>query len=151
MSQPERIEQGTVAAINDRGVKLGEVWFNWSKFAEVARPEVGQEVELLIRGDRWVQGCRVLGADGTPAADDDDPGSWGYGPGTGSAAPRPVRQAAPVQAPAAPVKATSKATLKAAALAAAAHFHSGRAGEEGAEDDVYGTALRFLAFLEDSE
>jgi hypothetical protein len=51
----------------------------------------------------------------------------------------------------APAKAPGRATLKAAALAASAHFHSGRAGEEGAEGDVYATAFRFLAWLEDAE
>jgi hypothetical protein len=45
-------------------------------------------------------------------------------------------------------RATGLAGLRAAALAAAAHFHSGRGGEE---DEVYGTAYRFLAWLTEEE
>jgi hypothetical protein len=68
---------------------------------------------------------------------------------SGRAAPS-TRAASAAPAPA-PTKVTSRATLKAAALAASAHFHSGRAGEEGAEGDVYETAFRFLAWLEDGD
>ena len=101
---------GEVEAVNERGVKVNGAWLNFSKFSEVPRPEVGQTVALTVRGDRWVQGLRVLGADGqvplddfdgtqAPPVDDDDPGTWGYrGEGRGTAAPRPVRQAAPAPA-----------------------------------------------------
>jgi hypothetical protein len=39
--------------------------------------------------------------------------------------------------------------LKAAALAAAAYFHSAR--PESTEDDLYGTTTRLLAWLEDGD
>jgi hypothetical protein len=166
---------GEVEAVNERGVKVNGAWLNFSKFADVPRPEAGQTVAVTVRGDRWVQGLRVLtpgaldeleGAEAgpdfgdfseAPPVDDDDPGTWGYGSGSGkgSAAPRPIRQAAPApptgDAFRAQAKAPGRATLKAAALAAAAHFHSGRAGEEGAEGDVYEMAFRFLAWLEDGD
>jgi hypothetical protein len=63
-------------------------------------------------------------------------------------APRPAPAAPTVPAVAPPPPATSPAALRAAALAAAAHFHSGRGSEE---DDVYGTAYRFLAWLTEED
>lgn len=156
--QQDTTTTGEVEAINERGLKVNGAWLNWSKFAEVARPEVGQTVVLTVRGDRWIQGLRMLGPGGQaaldelgddgPPPDDDDPGTWGYAPKGGGAAPRPVRPAAPV-APAPVIKPTGRATLKAAALAASAHFHSAR--PENTEDHVYETAYRFLAWLEDEE
>jgi hypothetical protein len=149
--QQEHMEQGTVEAVNDRGVKIGGAWWNFSKFSEVAPPQVGQEVQLLIRGDRWVQACKVLGADGQVVShdeynssrpfdgpQDDDPGTWGYGT-------PPKASARPAPAPPAP---KGRATLRAAALAAASHFHS---TGDGKEDDVYATAYRFLAWIESDD
>jgi hypothetical protein len=156
---------GTVEAVNERGVKINGAWLNFSKFASVTPPEVGQEVVVTVRGDRWVQGLRVAGmsmeeiaggaepdfGEAAPA-DDDDPGTWGYGSSKGSAAPRPVRSGAPAR-PAEPVSTpparNGRATLRAAALAAAAHFHSAK--PESSEDDLYGTATRLLAWLEDAD
>jgi len=46
-------------------------------------------------------------------------------------------------------RAPTTPSLKAAALAAAAHFLSGK--PESSEDEVYGTAYRFLAWLQDEE
>lgn len=156
--------RGTVDRTNDKGITLEgrDGWLNFSQFHQVPRPERGQDVEVLVAKGRFINGLKILagmglgeiaGAD-APApdfgeaapVDDDDPGTWGYGSGKGSAAPRPVRQAAPAPAP---VKATGRATLRAAALAAAAHFHSGKA--DSTEDAVYETALRFVAFLEDGD
>ena len=56
MSQQEHIEQGTVAAINDRGVRIGETWFNWSKFAEVGTSRAGAEGKGHLAGG--CAGCR---------------------------------------------------------------------------------------------
>jgi hypothetical protein len=157
----DTIVTGTVEAVNERGVKLNGAWLNFGKFAEVARPEAGQTVAVTVRGDRWVQGLRVRTSDaldepegeagpdfGEAAPVDDDPGTWGYrpGPGRGSAVPRPVRRAAP--APVAP-RGGSGATLRAAALAAAAHYHSAR--PESTEDDLSATAIRLLAWQEEGD
>jgi hypothetical protein len=43
----------------------------------------------------------------------------------------------------------TRAALKAAALAAAAHFQSGK--PDSTEDEVYETAYRFLAWLQDDD
>ena len=160
---PDEVVRATVEAVNERGAKLAGIgWANYSRYGNVTPPEVGQEVEATLRegktGGKWIQKLRALDANGNPAApngpfelgagpeDDLDPATFGYDtPGRGSAAPRPIRQAAPAPAP----RSGSKATLRAAALAAAAHFLSGK--PESTEDDVYSTALRFVAFLEDGD
>ena len=68
---------------------------------------------------------------------------------SGAAAAGRATRAAPVP-PAAPpaLPAGDGTVLRAAALVAAAEFHSRRGSEE---DDVYGTAYRFLAWLTDEE
>jgi hypothetical protein len=157
--QRERMVRGTVEAVNERGVKLAGAWLNFSKFADVARPDVGDEVEVVVKDDRWVNGLKVMGADGqvvsredydpnapfgeAPASlrgpQDDDPGSWGY-----NAPPKASARVAPV----APAPKTSKASLRAAALAASAHFHS---TGDGREEAVYDTAARFLAWIESDD
>ena len=142
------------------GFKVAGEWINYGEYYKGPKPERGKLVEVVAKG-KYARRIKLLTAGGLDALEgeappdfgeaapvDDDPGAWGYGSGKGSAAPRPVRQAAPAPAP---TKVTSRATRKAAALAASAHFHSGRAGEEGAEGDVYETAFCFLAWLEDGD
>jgi hypothetical protein len=146
----ERIVAGRVDRENDTGIRVVQadgtaVWADFGQYFKGPRPGVGQDVELLVKG-KFIRTAKVLGAGGEPMPWDEDD-SFGGGddsaPAQGTAAPRPIRQAAPAPAP---TKAPGRATLKAAALAAAAHFHSGRA--DSTEDAVYETAHRFLAFLE---
>jgi hypothetical protein len=153
--QRERMVRGVVEGVNERGIRIGGAWLNFSKFAEVARPDVGDEVEVVVKDDKWVQGLKAVGADGQivsredydPNApfggpQDDDPGSWGYG-----TSPKASARPAPT-APSPVGPKTSKASLRAAALAAAAHFHS---TGDGKEDDVYDTASRFLAWIDSDD
>jgi hypothetical protein len=155
----DEVVRATVEAVNERGAKLtGVGWCNFSKFGNVAPPAVGDEVEATLRpgkqGGYWIQGLRPVGdapagSDrdfGTDAPEDDlDPSTFGYDtPARGSgAAPRPVA-AKPV-----PAKPAGKATLKAAALASAAHFLSSK--PEATEDAVYDLAYRFLAWIEEAD
>ena len=155
----DEVVRATVEQVNERGAKLTEFgWCNFSKFGNVTPPSAGDEVEATLRpgktGGYWIQGLRPVG--GGPAGsdrdfgqdsepeDDLDPATFGYDtPPRGSgAAPRPV--AKPV-----PAKPANRATLKAAALASAAHFLSGK--PEATEDGVYDLAYRFLAWVEDGE
>ncbi len=108
---PDEVVRATVEQVNERGAKLtGIGWANFSRYGNVAPPEVGQEVEATLRagktGGFWIQRLRVLDAAGNPAApagpfalgegleDELDPSTFGYdGPGRGSAAPgRSARQ-----------------------------------------------------------
>jgi hypothetical protein len=92
-------------------------------------------------------GFRVApGLDGPPAGDY-PAGSAAPRRVTGEVGPAPT----PPPAPRAPSAARTPAlpSLKAAALAAAAHFLSGK--PDSTEDAVYQTAFRFLAWLEDDE
>lgn len=160
MAVPTQRITGPVEAANDKGIKVDGRWLNYSQFHQVDRPEVGQVVELDVAKERFINGLRVLGADGSPVIpdgpwpvaeglrapeeDDLDPATFGYdGPPRGSAAPRPA------QRPAAPPAKGGRATLRAAALAAAAHFLSAR--PDAGEDDVYSLAYRFLAWIDEGE
>ena len=156
-------------------MKINGAWLNFSKFAAVAPPEAGQTVAVTVRGDRWVQGLRILGPGGldelegaagpdvgeAPPADDDDPGTWGYGSGKGSAAPRPVRQAAPsptvrpqpAATPAAPVPAPapvrSRESVRATCVLAAATWSQGRTDVDA--QDLVGIAELLYTWASDKE
>lgn len=155
----ERIT-GVVASVNDKGLKLEghDGWYDFSRFRTFsALPARGETVTLTVARGKFINAIgddagaqagaapRAAAGDQMPW-DDDDTFGGDDAPGKGSAAPRPIRQPAPAPPP---VKATGRATLKAAALAASAHFHSGKA--DSTEDAVYETALRFVAFLEDGD
>lgn len=55
---------GVVAASNDRGVKLGETWYNYSRFTPLpaslrARLVPGARVVLEVDGRRWIAGAVI--------------------------------------------------------------------------------------------
>src|SRR3954453_13951489 len=106
---PDEMVRTTVEAVYERGAKLAGIgWANYSRYGNVTPPEVGQEVEATLRdgktGGKWIQKLRALDARGAPVEsdpfggeDDLDPETFGFNsPARGSAAPRPVRPAAPV-------------------------------------------------------
>jgi hypothetical protein len=188
-TQTQTQQTGEVEATNERGIKLGGRWLNYSQFHRVPRPETGHVVRVTLQRDRFITDLEVLDgaalddAEGAadpgevdgdfpefegpppaappPAASDVAAGldrpPTGDNPG-GTAAPRraPVR-VAPAPTPAPPPRAQvpttpqppTRAALKAAALAAAAHFQSGK--PDSTEDAVYETAYRFLAWLQDDD
>jgi hypothetical protein len=83
---PERTEQGTVEAQNDRGIKVGGSWYDFGNFYEGERPGVGQEVELVARG-RFIRSLKI---DGVEAGGSAPRGGGGPAAGFGSppASPR---------------------------------------------------------------
>jgi len=50
---------GQVEATNDKGIKLGGGWFNYSQYAHVPRPLRGQAVQLQVKG-RFIKPLAVL-------------------------------------------------------------------------------------------
>jgi len=48
---PAETIRGAVEQVNERGVKLGGRWFNFSKYAAVTPPARGQAVILTVKGD----------------------------------------------------------------------------------------------------
>jgi hypothetical protein len=77
---PERTEQGTVEAQNDRGIKVGGSWYDFGNFYEGERPSVGQAVELVARG-RFIRTLKIDGveAGGSAPRSGGGPAS-GFGP-----------------------------------------------------------------------
>lgn len=54
------VVRGVVEATNDTGLRMDGRWYNYSRFAAVPRPEVGQAVELALKG-RFVTGLKLTG------------------------------------------------------------------------------------------
>jgi len=53
--------EGIVEAMNERGVKIGETWYNYSRYAEQIAPhEVGDKVKLGVDGQGFVRMLEVL-------------------------------------------------------------------------------------------
>ena len=50
---------GVVEAVNDKGIKIDGEWYNFSKFNRVQIPNVGDEVELEVKGE-WIKSLRNL-------------------------------------------------------------------------------------------
>ena len=65
-SEPETL-RGVVEAANDKGIKIGERWVNYSQFRQVPRPDPGQEVEVELDKGRFINALTVVsGAGGGP-------------------------------------------------------------------------------------
>jgi len=47
--------RGVVDSINQSGIKVGEAWYNFSKFNNVQRPNEGDMVEVELKDDKWIQ------------------------------------------------------------------------------------------------
>jgi hypothetical protein len=169
--QTQTEQTAEVEATNERGIKLAGRWFNFSQYHQVPRPEVGQLVRVTLQKGRFISGLKVLThgdlddaegeADPTDGAFADFEGPPPPPPPTDdypadTAAPRRVPgrvlpTPVPPPAPRAPSASRTPAVplLKAAALAAAAHFQSRT--PDSTEDAVYETAYRFLVWLQDDE
>ncbi|MGB7291024.1 MAG: hypothetical protein WBD99_02485 [Thermodesulfobacteriota bacterium] len=52
--------RGEVASVNDSGVKIGDAWYNFSKFRQVQRPEEGAVVEITVKDNKWIQTLTVI-------------------------------------------------------------------------------------------
>jgi hypothetical protein len=113
-TQPEML-RGVVEATNERGIKLDGRWLNYSQFRQVTRAETGQEVEVEVVRDRFINALTIVGgggpggAGGDLALDLDDGGPAGGGFGAGSQAGAPGGDAfegfdSPPPAPAPPAR-----------------------------------------------
>jgi hypothetical protein len=94
MTDQEQTERGTVESSNDKGIKVNGRWLNYSQFRQLARPQVGDTVELEVVRDRFINALTLIGVDGEPIANDDA----SVGPpvslrGGGLPPPRPVSSA----------------------------------------------------------
>ncbi len=63
---PPEMLRGVVEATNERGIKLDGRWLNYSQFRQVTRAETGQEVEVEVVRDRFINALTIVG--GTPGA-----------------------------------------------------------------------------------
>lgn len=142
--------RGQVEAANDTGVKIGGRWYNYSKFDQVERPSVGQEVELVVHQGRWIRGLAVAGPEATtaepPLAPDTPPAA--ADPDDPFAGLETAPEAAPLhlEAPIYTVHSSDPLLRRLALLRTAAEFHAGRA--KSTDLEVIATAERFLMWLE---
>ena len=60
--EPELV-RGVVEAVNEKGIRVAGQWCNYSRYAEVPRPDVGQWVELVVK-NRFITGLKLLGPNG---------------------------------------------------------------------------------------
>ncbi|MGI8422984.1 MAG: hypothetical protein ACR2NO_02510 [Chloroflexota bacterium] len=65
---PAETVKGLVEQVNDRGVKLGGKWFNFSKYAQITAPTRGQAVLMTVRGDFIAGIAPAAGANGAEDA-----------------------------------------------------------------------------------
>ena len=59
--------RGVVEATNERGIKLDGRWLNYSQFRQVTRAETGQEVEVEVVRDRFINALTIVGGPGALA------------------------------------------------------------------------------------
>lgn len=52
--------RGVVDSVNDNGVKIGETWYNYSKFHQVRMPDEGDLVEMSLEKDKWITELNVV-------------------------------------------------------------------------------------------
>jgi hypothetical protein len=154
---------GEVASVNDKGLKLEgrDGWYDFSRFRTFsALPARGETVTLTVARGKFINaigddagaqtGAAPRAAAGEPMPWDDDTFGGDDTPGRGSAAPRPIRQAAPAQtvkpqAPAAPAR--SRESVRATTMLAATTFAAGRVDVDF--NDVIGMAEVLLAWVTD--
>lgn len=51
---PEQKIVGQVQQVNEKGIKIADLWYKFSKFRSVQRPREGDEVEIVVQ-DNWIQ------------------------------------------------------------------------------------------------
>src|ERR1700740_1652954 len=49
--------RGVIESVNDKGIKIDGEWYNFSKFNRVEIPNVGDEVEIEVKGE-WIKSLR---------------------------------------------------------------------------------------------
>ncbi|HEX2186009.1 MAG TPA: hypothetical protein VHN78_10950, partial [Chloroflexota bacterium] len=69
---PVESERGVVEATNEKGVKLNGRWLNYSQFHDVPHPEPGDEIEVEIARDRFINALNIVGGAERPAGSGGD-------------------------------------------------------------------------------
>ncbi len=152
---PPEVERGVVEATNDKGLKLGGRWLNYSQFRQVPHPETGQEVEVEIVRDRFINALTVIGAGGDLVLDLEESESISGDAFEGldadaAPAPRPRRPATPA-APARPLTPGPDRNTEIRRLAlikAAAEYAAPRT--DMTPDDVLTVAIQWEAWVTDT-
>jgi len=62
---------GRVEARNERGIRIGQEWFNRSQFRPIELPDVGTEVRLVADSKGFISQLEVIGG-ASPAVLSDD-------------------------------------------------------------------------------
>lgn len=52
--------RGKANSVNDNGVKIGENWYNYSKFHRVRMPDEGDLVEIAVEKGKWITELDVI-------------------------------------------------------------------------------------------
>ena len=64
---PNNTVEGIVVAVNERGIRIGDDWFNVSKFKPLELPEKGARVRISVDLKGFLSTITVLEAAPTPA------------------------------------------------------------------------------------
>jgi len=148
--------RGTVEQTNDKGVKVGGRWFNFSQYSKTTvRPAEGDEVELEVARGKFINDARIVSSgvssgellptdgDAFPATDDDVFAS------PKAAAPRsapPSRRTAPVAS--SPASDRNAEIRRQALIKAAAEYAAQR--PELTPDDVLAIAAQWESWVVDA-
>lgn len=57
--------KGLVETVNDKGIKIGDNWFNFSQYDPVEEPHEGDAVEIKVDGKngKWIKELKFISAD----------------------------------------------------------------------------------------
>ncbi len=139
--------RGVVEAVNDKGIKIGERWVNYSQFRQVPRPDPGQVVEVELDRGRFINALTVVGGAGGGGLELDEPEelTGDAFEGLAAEAPRAVegRRAATPARTGSPDRNTEIRRL--ALLKAAAGYAAPRA--DMTADDVLAVAILWEAWI----
>ncbi len=144
--------RGVVETTNEKGIKLGERWVNYSQFRQVPRPETGQEVEVELDKGRFINALTVVGGAGGGTLELDEPEEPTGDAFEGLASdPDPALRAQRAATPTAPARPADRGPdrnteiRRLALLKAAAGYAAPRA--DMTADDVLAVAILWEAWI----
>ncbi|MDQ3699514.1 MAG: hypothetical protein M3442_01170 [Chloroflexota bacterium] len=143
--------RGVVEATNEKGIKIGERWVNYSQFRQVPRPVTGQEVEVELDKGRFINALTVVGgADGGALEPDEPEGLTGDAFEGLASDPAPAARAQRAATATATGRPADRNTeiRRLALLKAAAEYAAPRA--EMTADDVLAVAILWEAWITES-
>ncbi len=136
--------RGVVEATNEKGIKIGERWVNYSQFRRVPHPDTGQEVEIELDKGRFINALTVVGG----ALEPDEPEELTGDAFEGLASdPAPALRAQRAAMPTEAVRPADRNTeiRRLALLQAAAEYAAPRA--DLAAGDVLAVAILWEAWI----